>query len=187
MKPGAGLFVGIQTRGQNEITAPGAEAFDDAGVTGEMQGLGAGQIRWSLRRYTRRVGALVRPRMAALMRARAEAGQQVLVVTASAELAVRHALEGYPVTVIGTRFGTKGGAFTGEVAGAPCYGRSKVAHLLEWSGRQDEEPRFIEGWSDSLTDLPMLELAERRVWICGGSRAQVFRERDPQGEIVLED
>jgi phosphoserine phosphatase len=163
------------------------QAAKDRCVGALLRGLGEGQIGESVDGYRRRVASLIRPRMAVLMGERAAAGQRVLVVTASAEIAVRRALEDFPVTVLGTRFATQGGVFTGKVAGAACYGPAKVPHILEWVAGQEGEPRFLEGWSDSLADLPMLELAERRVWVCDEGRAQAFRQRDPQGEIVLVD
>lgn len=152
-----------------------------------LGGLCEGQIRASLELYRQRVATLIRPAMAALIRERAESGQKILVVTASAEFAVEVALEDFPVTVLGTRFEVRDARFTGEVAGVPCYGAGKVPYILNWLSESDDPPNVIEGWSDSLTDRPMLDLAKRRVWICSRRRARLFRELDPLGEIFFAD
>jgi phosphatidylglycerophosphatase C len=156
----------------------------DQCVGGLLRGLPEEQVRTSLRRYRKDVLPLIRPELAALMRERAAAGQQVLVVTASAEPAVREALRNFPVTVMGTRFATRHGRFTGAVEGEGCYGAAKVARIRAWAEAQPAPPRFVEAWSDALSDFPMLELAEKRVWVCREAQVERIRERDPHGEIV---
>lgn len=52
------------------------------------------------------------------------------------------------------------GAFTGKVAGAPCFREGKIARLEAWlAGRRACLAGFAESWfySDSLNDLPLLE------------------------------
>ncbi|AHE99993.1 haloacid dehalogenase-like hydrolase [Thioalkalivibrio paradoxus] len=167
--------------GGNEERIPRAK---DRCVAGSLRGLSDEQVRPTLQRYRNDVVPLIRPELADLMRERAAAGQTVLVVTASAELAVREALRDFPVTVLGTRFAARDGRFTGAVEGAGCYGAAKVPRTHAWVNRQPAPPRFVEAWSDALSDLPMLELAEKRVWVCREAQVARIRERDPQGEIV---
>ena len=149
-----------------------------------LRGLSEEQVRTSLLRYRKGVLPLIRPQLVALMCERVAAGQQVLVVTASAEHAVRKALRGFPVTVLGTRFEARQGHFTGDIEGESCYGTAKVPRIGAWADEQPAPPRFVEAWSDAMSDLPMLELAEKRVWVCGKAQAEHIRERDPQKEIV---
>lgn len=157
----------------------------DRGVGALLRGLSEEQVRSSLLRYRKDVLPLIRPELAALMRERAAAGQQVLVVTASAEHAVREALRDFPVTVLGTRFELREGLFTGDVEGEGCYGAAKVPRIRAWADAQPAPPRFVEAWSDAWwSDLPMLELADKRVWVCREGQVERIRERDPQGEIV---
>jgi HAD superfamily phosphoserine phosphatase-like hydrolase len=156
----------------------------DRAVGALLRGLSAEQVLPSLLRYRKDVLPLIRPELAALMRERAAAGQQVLVVTASAEHAVKEALRDFPVTVLGTRFEAREGRFTGAVEGEGCYGAAKVPRTRAWANAQPAEPRFVEAWSDALSDLPMLELAEKRVWVCREAQVERIRKQDPQGEIV---
>jgi len=109
----------------------------------------------------------------------------VLVVTASAEHAVREALRDFPVTVLGTRFEAREGCCTGAVEGEGCYGgAAKVPRILAWADAHPAPPRFVEAGSDAWSDLPMLQLAEKRVWVCREAQVARIRERDPRGEIV---
>ncbi|WP_237251843.1 haloacid dehalogenase-like hydrolase [Thioalkalivibrio nitratireducens] len=158
----------------------------DRCVGGLLRGLSDEQVRPSLRRYRHDVLPLIRPELAALMHERAAAGHTVLVVTASAEPAVREALRDFPVTVLGTRFAARHGRFTGVVDGAGCYGAAKVPQIRAWADTKPAPPRFVEAWADAVSDLPMLELAEKRVWVCREAQVARIRERDPQGEIVRE-
>ena len=55
------------------------------------------------------------------------------------------------------------GRFTGRVEGVPCYGAGKVTRVEAWlreTGRSLEESWF---YSDSFTDVPLLEVVEQHV------------------------
>ena len=150
-----------------------------------LKGLSFEQMRPILQRYRHDVLPLVRPELYKMTCDRAAACQKVLVVTASAEHAVSGALEELPVTVLGTRFEYGNGRFTGAVEGGGCFGPAKVQRIREWADTQATPPQFIEAWSDSLSDLPMMELAQRRIWVCRGDERHKFHEIDPEGEIFL--
>ena len=149
-----------------------------------LQGLSEAQLKVALQRYRSAVIPLMRPSLLDEISKRAAAGQRVLVVTASAELAVKAALHDHSVTVIGTRFAQKDGVFTGSLDGEGCYGVNKVPRIRAWVAAQGKDPRFIAAWSDSLSDLPMMNLANRRIWVCPENKVQRFRERDPTGEFI---
>ncbi len=89
----------------------------------------------------------------------------VVIVTASPDYAVRFVLKSHPVIVIGTQFERVGEVHTGKILSPPCYGQHKPFWIDDWCKVQDKV-RFIEAWSDSPADLPMMMLAERRVWLC---------------------
>jgi len=148
-----------------------------------LQGLAVGRLQRSLQAYRKEVLTIIRPELAELVRARAVSGQQILVVTASSEHAVSEVLRDFPVKVVGTRFETRHGRFTGVVEGECCYGAAKVVRIRQWADAQQSQPRFVEGWSDALSDLPMLRLAEKRVWVCRKNQVDAIRAKDPQGEV----
>jgi HAD superfamily hydrolase (TIGR01490 family) len=68
--------------------------------------------------------------------------------------------------LIATEPEQRGGAFTGGVAGIPCFREGKVARLETWlADRGKTLDSFRESWfySDSLNDLPLLERVNRPV------------------------
>lgn len=170
------------------LAAGGAEeaiqCAKDECVGALLKGLSEVDIKAPSQRYRSAVLPLIRPRLLDEIRARASAGQHVLVVTASAELAVKAALEDYDVTVVGTRFQQIDDRFTGALEGMGCYGANKVPRIQDWVGAHTKDARFVAAWSDSLSDLPMMKLAERRIWVCSESNLQRFREQDPKGEFL---
>lgn len=139
----------------------------------------------ALQRYKEAVSPLLREALLELVRERHTAGQTILVVTASAEDAVRCAISHLPVQVIGTRFKAHQGRYTGELEGQGCYGASKVPRIHAWADQQASPPRFVEAWSDSLSDWPMMQLAGKRVWICRESMVARVRDGDPEGAVVV--
>lgn len=155
----------------------------DRCVGGLLRGLSENQVQPVLLRYRDDVLPLVRRELEALMCERTAAGEQVLVVTASFELAVREALRDFPVAVLGTRFEARGGMFTGAIEGEGCYGAAKVPRIRAWAHAQTIRQCFSEAWSDSLSDMPMMRLSENRVWICRDSEQSKFFEQDPEGMI----
>jgi len=111
----------------------------------------------------------VRPMMRAKARALVDGhrGDLCAVITATnsfvtAPIAREFGLE----HLIATEPEQRGGAFTGGVAGIPCFREGKVARLETWlADRGKTLDSFRESWfySDSLNDLPLLERVNRPV------------------------
>lgn len=150
-----------------------------------LAGLSDGQVEPALQRYKEAVSPLLRESLLELVRERHTAGQTIVVVTASAEHAVQYAISHLPVQVIGTRFEAHQGQYTGAIEGQGCYGPAKVPRIHAWADQQGAAAQYVEAWSDSLSDWPMMQLAAKRVWICRESLVARVRERDPEGEVVL--
>ena len=150
-----------------------------------LAGLTDSEAKPALQRYKEVVSPLLREALLELINERHAAGQTILVVTASAEDTVRYAISHLPVQVIGTRFKTQQGQFTGALEGQGCYGTAKVPRIHAWADQQGAAAQYVEAWSDSLSDWPMMQLAAKRVWICRESLVARVRERDPEGEVVV--
>ncbi|WP_369691989.1 HAD-IB family phosphatase [Spiribacter salilacus] len=150
-----------------------------------LAGLSDAQAEPALQRYRAVVSPLIRETLLELVKDRHAAGQTIVVVTASAEDAVRHAISHLPVQVLGTRFRSHQGRFTGELEGQGCYGTAKVPFIHAWADQQRATAQYVEAWSDSLSDWPMMQLAAKRVWICRESLVARVREKDPEGKVVV--
>ena len=148
-------------------------------------------VRW----YREAVRPWVFPGMAARVAAHRRAGHVVALLTSAtrylaeplgADLGVDH--------VLVTQLVVREGRFTGEVVQPVCYGRGKVYWAERFAAEQGVELRESYFYTDSITDLPVLDrvghprvvhpdprlrrLAQRRGW-------QVLRPRlDEPGEVA---
>lgn len=97
-----------------------------------------------------------------------EAGDTIAIITATndfvtAPIASRLGVE----TILATTAEFIDGRYTGKVAGTPCFQTGKITRLQQWlesngSGLEDS----LKGstfYSDSINDLPLLELVENPV------------------------
>ena len=46
-----------------------------------------------------------------------------------------------------------------------CYGKNKVYAMDEWARKNNYIPRVVRAYSDSKSDMPMMEIADEQVWI----------------------
>lgn len=46
-----------------------------------------------------------------------------------------------------------------------CWGTNKVVAMDEWAKENKVIPHVVRAYSDSLSDLPMMEIADEQVWI----------------------
>jgi HAD superfamily hydrolase (TIGR01490 family) len=84
-------------------------------------------------------------------------GRDVVVVSASGEEIVAPIARALGAThAMATRMVVEDGKYTGEVA-FYCYGEGKVQAIRELAAREDYPLEHCYAYSDSITDLPMLE------------------------------
>jgi len=102
------------------------------------------------------------PQALALVEQHCQAGDSVVIVTASNEFITRPIADAFGVSeliAINLERCPNSGWFTGEIVGTPSFREGKVARVHEWlQARQldwdDVESTF---YSDSINDLPLLE------------------------------
>lgn len=46
-----------------------------------------------------------------------------------------------------------------------CWGKNKVVAMDEWAKEHKFIPHVVRAYSDSKSDLPMMEIADRQIWI----------------------
>lgn len=123
-------------------------------------------------------------------------GRDVVVVSASGEEIVAPIARAVGAThAMATRMVVEDGRYTGEIA-FYCYGEGKVAAIRELAAREGYALEHCYAYSDSITDLPMLEAvghpavvnpdralrkeAAARDWpVLGFSRPVSLRDRIP--------
>lgn len=84
---------------------------------------------------------------------------ELLIITATNDFITAPIAERLGVThLIATRAETKDGKYTGKIAGTPCFQEGKVSRLNEWLSGRDVSLHGSYFYSDSINDLPLLEL-----------------------------
>lgn len=120
--------------------------------------------RWHREFMREMVEPIVLPKAVALVEEHRKAGDHLLIITATNDFVTRPIADRFGVhTLIATTAELHDGRYTGRVAGTPCYREGKVTRLKEWLRLH---PHTLEGsvcYSDSHTDLPLLELVSKPV------------------------
>jgi HAD superfamily hydrolase (TIGR01490 family) len=113
--------------------------------------------------------AMVRQHLTDLARAevlrRREEGFVPVVLTGSSRYAAGPLAEELGIEhVISSRLAVREGRFTGEVVAPLCFGEGKLARAMEWATTHGVDLARSAFYTDSLSDLPMLErVGEPRV------------------------
>ncbi len=108
--------------------------------------------------YDREVRQHVNPVMKQVIRDHSDAGHKLVLLTASSPYISERVCEELGLDdFLSTRFEVNEGKFTGRLLGPMCYGAAKVTYGQKWL--TDHEKLLDNAWfySDSFTDLPMLE------------------------------
>ena len=120
--------------------------------------------RWHSEFMREKIEPLVLAKAVALVDAHRRAGDTLLIITATTDFVTAPIAERFVVkTLIATTAELRNGRYTGRVAGTPCYRDGKVTRLHEWLA---QHPHTLDGsvfYSDSHTDLPLLEIVSTPV------------------------
>lgn len=89
------------------------------------------------------------------------AGDDLLIITATNDFVTAPIAERLKVpTLLATQAEFIDGAYTGKLSGTPCYQTGKVTRLNAWLDLQDKKFEDSYFYSDSINDLPLLELVD---------------------------
>jgi HAD superfamily hydrolase (TIGR01490 family) len=87
-----------------------------------------------------------------------EAGDVLVLLTSATQFLTRPVAEALDIEhMLCTRVEVDGGQFTGRYAAPACYGQGKVHHAESFAAAQDIDLAASYFYSDSYSDLPMLE------------------------------
>lgn len=88
-------------------------------------------------------------------------GNRLLIISATAEFIVSAVARHLGVAdVLAIRLGSKEGYYTGKIEGVPTFRQGKVTRLHSWLIEQNENLIDAQFYSDSINDLPLLELVD---------------------------
>ena len=104
------------------------------------------------------------PKAAELLRKHREAGERLMIITATNRFVTGPIAEQLGVdTIIATDPEMVNGKYTGKVAGTPCFQAGKVERLNTWLAENGATLAGSSFYSDSINDLPLLEKVDHPV------------------------
>ncbi|MDG1819656.1 MAG: HAD-IB family hydrolase [Porticoccaceae bacterium] len=97
------------------------------------------------------------PKAQALLKKHREAGDRLLIITATNRFVVEPICHSLGVTeILASEPEILAGAYTGKVSGTPTFQEGKVTRLKAWLAEQSETLEGSWFYSDSFNDLPLL-------------------------------
>ncbi|HAU58702.1 MAG TPA: HAD-IB family hydrolase [Comamonadaceae bacterium] len=109
----------------------------------------------------------IRPEALQLVRQHQQAGDTVLIVTATNEFVTRPIAQalGVPELLAMQLTRDEAGWYTGEIAGTPTMREGKVLRMEQWLAERQLAWRDVEStfYSDSMNDVPLLEKVDHPV------------------------
>lgn len=79
--------------------------------------------------------------------------------------------------VVATQFAFENGVFTGKIVGSPVYSRTKCSIIRDFAQRSGADLQYCSFYSDSVHDLPLLELVGRPVAVHPDTRLRHIARR----------
>lgn len=129
-----------------------------AAILGHVQGVSVDVVGEVAARVLPRLSDRVRPESRRLVKMHDEAGRETWIVSASPYSIVAPLASTLGMTgAIATKGKVIAGYYTAELDGPFVYGQGKVEAIMELSAERDYDLAASYAYSDSISDLPMLE------------------------------
>ena len=120
---------------------------------------------------------MIRTGKADLLEKHRAAGDDIIIITATNDFVTGPIAKRLGVdTLIATRAEKINGAFTGKVAGVPCFKDGKVTRLNQWLEANDKKFEDSYFYSDSINDLPLLELVDSPIAVTPDDRLRAHAQ-----------
>jgi HAD superfamily hydrolase (TIGR01490 family) len=141
-----------------------------------------GRDRGTLEALARKSYASVRKRVYAearsLLAERMAAGRRAVLATSSLEIIVRPLAEELGVTeILAATFELDGDRYTGRLEGPPLFGEKKLHAVLAYLEQRGKRPEECAFFSDSISDLPLLQAVGEPVAVNPDRRLRAVAQR----------
>lgn len=131
---------------------------------------------------------IILPRAEALLRQHREAGDQLVIITATNRFVTAPIARRLGVrTLLATECEVRDGRYTGRSTDIPCFREGKVTRLARWILENGFDLEGSYFYSDSLNDVPLLEVVANPVAVDPDPRLRVEAERRGWQVISLRD
>jgi HAD superfamily hydrolase (TIGR01490 family) len=124
----------------------------------------------------------------ALLRQHREQGDHLLIITATNGFITRPIAKRLGVTdILATDPEVIDGRHTGKFVGTPCFQSGKITNLQEWLKHTNHSLTGAYFYSDSINDLPLLELVDKPVAVDPDERLTAIANERNWNIISLRD
>jgi HAD superfamily hydrolase (TIGR01490 family) len=114
--------------------------------------------------FQKRIKKQIYKEAAALIREAQGRGEKVIMATSSIDIVIRPLERFFNIEgSLATELEFADGKTTGSIAGVSFFGAKKKDAALEWLGRNKIDAKDVSFYSDSYTDIPLLEACGRPV------------------------
>ena len=137
-----------------------------------IRGLNDGELSRSLNYFHKRVSEVLNTSILSYFRSQRDEGYHTILVSASPEFAIRSIPELTDFVILGS-------TYSKSRVKSCCFGQDKVDRIIQWQNTNLQEISFVEAWTDSLSDLPMINLAEKKIWVCSLKKQAMIKEKCP--------
>ena len=120
-----------------------------------IRGLNDDELSRSLNYFNKKVSEVLNKDILSYFKSQRDEGHHTLLVSASPEFAIRSIPELADFEILGS-------IFAKSRIKSSCFGKDKVERIIQWQNTNLQEIRIVEAWTDSLSDLPMMNLAEKK-------------------------
>lgn len=106
------------------------------------------------------------------------AGDDLVIITATNDFITAPIADRLNVpTLIATNAEQMNGRYTGKLSGVPCYQAGKVTRLNAWLNQQGKKFENSYFYSDSINDLPLLELVDTPIAVTPDNKLRAHAEK----------
>lgn len=105
-------------------------------------------------------------------------GDDLVIITATNDFITTPIADRLNVpTLIATNAEQMNGRYTGKLSGVPCYQAGKVTRLNAWLNQQGKKFENSYFYSDSINDLPLLELVDTPIAVTPDDKLRAHAEK----------
>ncbi|MDH1632922.1 HAD family hydrolase [Pseudomonas mosselii] len=131
---------------------------------------------------------IILPKALALLQQHREAGDQLVIITATNRFVTAPIARRLGVrTLLATECETQDGRYTGRSTDIPCFREGKVTRLARWMLENGFDLADSYFYSDSLNDVPLLEVVANPVAVDPDPKLRAEAERRGWPVISLRD
>lgn len=134
-------------------------------------------LQWRSEYLDQVIEPLIKDGKAELLEPHRAQNHKIIIITATNDFITRPIADRLGVeTLLSTKVEEKDGKYTGAYTGVPCYHQGKVEVLNTWLAQHQENLNNSFFYSDSINDLPLLELVTTPIAVTPDDRLRAHAE-----------